>query len=60
MSLPPFVYSLSFWNAVSILVAVAAVQFGYDAVDAAKVLGAILAVLNLLNITPELRAKGFK
>lgn len=44
----------------SILVAVAAVQFGYDAVDAAKVLGAILAVLNLLNITPELRAKGFK
>lgn len=58
MNLPPFVYSLSFWNAVAILVAVVAVQLGYDTVDSAKVLGAILAVLQLLNIQPELRLKG--
>ena len=57
--LPPFVYSLKFWEALSVIVAVAAVQFGYaDMVDAGKVLVVFLAVLQLFKINPELRARG--
>ena len=61
MNLPPFVYSLSFWRSVSVIIAVIVVQLGLaDALDAAKVLVAILAVLELFNINPELRAKGLR
>lgn len=59
MTLPPFVYSLSFWRSVTVLVAIAAVQLGWaEAVDAGKILIAVLAVLELFNIVPELRSKG--
>lgn len=59
MNLPPFVYSLRFWEAVSIIVAVILVRG--EVVDpelALTVLGAILGVLRLLGVVPELRAKG--
>ena len=57
--LPPFVYSLKFWEAFSVIVAVAVVQLGYaDVVDTAKVLAVVLAILQFFKINPELRARG--
>lgn len=59
MTLPPIVYSLAFWQSVSVLLAALAVQLGWTtAPTAVVILAAILAVLNLFNIVPELRAKG--
>ena len=59
MNLPPFVYSLAFWQSMAVLIAAIAVQLGYLLLsDAGLVLVAILANLNLFNIVPELRAKG--
>lgn len=59
MTLPPFVYSRAFWNALSLLVATLAVQLGWVGVlDAAKILAVILAVLELFDIRTELQAKG--
>lgn len=65
MQLPPFVYSLAFWKALSyVLAGVLAllVYFGvlpevYLYGDAA-VLAAILAVLNVIQIKPELQSRG--
>lgn len=61
MSLPPIVYSLRFWEAVAYIVAVvlAAGQV-VDPVLVAKILVAVLAVLRLIGVNPELRAKGLK
>ena len=59
MNLPPVVYSLKFWEALSILVAAIAVQLGYAPLqDAGLVLVAVLGILRLFEIVPELRAKG--
>lgn len=59
MNLPPIVYSLKFWQSVTILLAALAVQLGWvPLMDAGEVLVAILAILNLFDIVPELRAKG--
>lgn len=67
MNLPPFVYALSFWKAVSFLLAgVAGLLYYFGvipaqyALDAATFLSAIVAVLHFLNINPELRARGLK
>lgn len=64
-ALPPFVYSLAFWKAISYIAAgivALLVQAGVlDAkylYDSAAILAAILAVLSFLQIHPELRAKG--
>lgn len=59
MNLPPFVYSLRFWEAVSLVLAVVAVQLGWmETADAVVILGVILAGLRLIGVIPELRAKG--
>jgi hypothetical protein len=59
VNLPPFVYSLKFWEAASVITAAIAVQFfGVEYVDAGVVLVAVLGILRLFQITPELRAKG--
>lgn len=59
MNIPPFIYSLKFWQSVSVLVAVIAVQLGYAPLsDAGIVLMAILAILRLFEVVPELRARG--
>jgi len=61
VNLPPVVYSLAFWKAVSYILAVVAVAGDVaDPLTVAKILGAILAVLNLLGVNPELKAKGLK
>jgi hypothetical protein len=55
----PWYKSLAFWKAATLVVAVLLVQFGVvDVLDAGKLLAMVLAVLELFNITPELRAKG--
>lgn len=54
MNLPPFAYSLKFWEAVALIVAVVLVKG--DVVDpetVALILGAILAVLRLVGINPS-------
>lgn len=54
MNLPPVVYSLKFWEAVALIVAV--VLVGGDVADpetVALILGAILAVLRLIGINPS-------
>ena len=59
MTLPPIVYSKAFWQSLSVILAAIAVQLGWTTLtDAGLILAAILAILNLFNIVPELRAKG--
>ncbi len=64
MNLPPFVYTLRFWEALSWLVAgllALLVQFGVIgpefAMSAAAVLALFLMVLKLFGIEPELRLR---
>ena len=45
--------SLAFWQAVALVIAVAVGWFSDYNIEAAAVLGLILAVLNLLGINPE-------
>lgn len=63
--MPPYVYSMSFWKAVSFLLAGVVGLLVYFGVlpeawlyGDAVILMAILAVLNFFGIYPELRAKG--
>jgi len=58
MVLPPFVYSLAFWKAVSLVIATLVAAFTQYKLEAAMVEALILAVLQLLGVTPELRARG--
>ncbi len=59
MNYPPFVYSLRFWEAVAIIAAVVVAHGGIaDPETTLKILGAVLAVLRLIGVNPELRAKG--
>ena len=61
MNLPPFFYSKAFWQAVSLIVATLVVYFFPDAaLTAAMVEAVIFALLQLIGVTPELRAKGFR
>lgn len=67
MSLPPFAYSLRFWEGISWLLAGVDALLVYFGVlpevflySGAVILSAILAVLKFFNVTPELLAKGFK
>jgi hypothetical protein len=59
MNLPPFVYSLRFWEAVALIVAVVVAHGGVaDPETTLKILAAVLAVLRLIGVNPELRARG--
>ena len=65
MNLPPFVYALAFWEALSYAVAgILLVLYYFDVVPATWVysagalLTAALAILKFFGIIPELRAKG--
>ena len=61
MNLPPIFYSLKFWEAVAYIVAVVVARFGtVDPLTVAYILGAVLALLRLIGVVPELRARGFK
>lgn len=61
MNLPPFLKSLAFWKAVSLIVAVLVAYFLPDkAFDSAKLEALIYAVLQLFNISPELQSRGLK
>lgn len=54
MNLPPIVYSLRFWEAVALVIAVVVVRGEYVPVEiAAQVLGVILAVLRLIGVNPQ-------
>lgn len=54
----PFYKSLKFWQSFAVIAAVIAYQAGWvDAPDAGKILAAVLAILNLFNVVPELRAR---
>lgn len=56
--LPPFVYSLAFWQAVAYVVAALVAYFTPYKLEAGIVLALVLAVLKLFGVVPELRAKG--
>jgi hypothetical protein len=58
VNLPPFVYSLAFWKAVSYVVAALVAYFTDYKLEAAVLLAAVLALLNMVGVVPELRAKG--
>lgn len=58
MSLPPFVYSLKFWEALTYVVAVLLYTYTSYKVEAGVLLALVLAALRLLGVVPELRAKG--
>lgn len=59
MTLPPFVYSLAFWKAFAVIAATIFYAGGVaDPELIAKILGAVLGVLYLIGVTPELKAKG--
>lgn len=65
MTLPPFVYSKAFWTALSFALAgILGLLAYFQVIPAEWALGGgviltwFLAILNLLGINPELRAKG--
>lgn len=58
MNIPPFVYSIAFWQAVALVVSAVVAYFTPYKLEAAVLLAVILAVLKLFDIVPELRAKG--
>jgi len=66
MNLPPFVYALRFWEAVSFIAAgvlgllafFAVIPVAW-AVGAGVILTAILAVLKFFGVTPELQLRAF-
>ena len=65
MNLPPFVYSLRFWEGFSWLLAGVIALLVYFGVldakylyDAGAILAWILAVLRFVGVVPELRARG--
>ena len=65
MNLPPFVYALSFWNAISFLIAGVLGLLAYFgkikqslALSAAAVLAILLSILHFFGIVPELMLRG--
>lgn len=58
MNLPPFVKSLAFWKAFSLIVATLVAYYTPYKLEAAILETLIYAVLNLFGIVPELRARG--
>lgn len=58
MTLPPFVYSLAFWQALAYVVAALVAYYTSYKLEAGVLLAVILAALKLIQVVPELRAKG--
>ena len=56
--MPPFVYSLAFWQAFAYVVAALVAYFTPYKLEAGILLALILAVLKMFGIVPELRARG--
>lgn len=57
-AVPPFFYSLAFWQAAAYVIAALVAYFTPYKLEAAIVLAVVLAALKLFGIVPELRAKG--
>lgn len=59
MNLPPFVYSLAFWKALCFVAAALILWLKPDAaITDGVLLSLALALLQLIGVKPELRAKG--
>ena len=56
--MPPFVYSLAFWQALAYVVSALVAYFTPYKLEAGVLLVLILAVLKMFQIVPELRARG--
>lgn len=56
--MPPFVYSLAFWQALAYVIAALVAWFTPYKLEAGVLLTLVLAVLKVINIVPELRARG--
>jgi len=56
--MPPFVYSLAFWQALCYVIAAFVAAFTPYKLEAGVVLAVVLAILKLFQIVPELKAKG--
>ena len=55
----PFYKSIAFWTALAYVVAALTAYFTAYKLEAGVLLALILAVLKMINIVPELRAKGY-
>lgn len=60
MNLPPFVYSLAFWQSLSYVVAALVAYFTPYKLEAGVLLAVILAALKLIQVVPQLQAKGYR
>jgi len=56
--MPPFIYSLAFWQAFAYVLAALVAYFTPYKLEAGVLLTLILAVLKIFLIVPELRARG--
>lgn len=56
--MPPFVYSLAFWQSLAYVIAALVAWFTPYKLEAAVLLAVVLAVLKLFGVVPELRARG--
>lgn len=56
--MPPFVHSFAFWQAFAYVIAALVAWFTPYKLEAGVLLAAILAVLKIFQIIPELRDKG--
>lgn len=57
MQIPPFVYSLAFWQALCYLVAALVAYFTSWKLEAGVLLAVSLAVLKLFQIAPQIRSR---
>jgi len=60
MNLPTFVYSLAFWQALCYVAAALVAYFTPYKLEAGVLLLAVLGLLKIFQINPELKAKGLK
>jgi len=56
MTLPPFVYSLAFWQSLTYVIAALVAAFTPYKLEAGILLALVLAALKLFDIAPQIRA----
>lgn len=56
MQIPPFVYSLAFWQALCYVIAALVAYFTSFKLEAGIALALVLAILKLFDIIPQIRA----
>jgi len=60
MTLPPFVYSLAFWQSLTYVIAALVAAFTPYKLEAGILLALVLAALKLFDITPQIKEAKLK